>query len=131
MLFKEFGRQLKRDGKKAIFLSPTVVLAQQQSQEIMKHTNFRVKALYGSLGVDAWSKETWEEEINSAHILVLTPDLGYRILSKKFIDIRRISVLVVDECHHAGLKVKPGSKSKFSSSRFRNSTNSLLISNNL
>lgn len=124
MLFKEFGKQLRRDGKKAIFLSPTVVLAQQQAEEIKKHTNFRVKVFYGSLGVDAWSKDDWKTEIDSAHILVLTPDLGYRILTKKYIDMTRIAVLVVDECHHAGLKI--GSKSK---PRLPISTSSRLIAN--
>lgn len=110
LLFTQFGRQIRQDKKKAVFLSPTVVLAQQQSQEIMRHTNFRVKAFYGELGVDAWTSDEWADEIESVDILVLTPDLFYRIVTKQYIDGERICVLVFDECHHAGLKIKPGSK---------------------
>lgn len=124
MLIREYGREIRRLGKKAVFLSPTVVLCQQQSEEMIKHTNFAVKAFYGDLGVDAWTSGDWAEEIDSVDILVLTPDLFERVLTKQYIEAGRICVCVFDECHHGGLKIKPGSSrfSVFSSNSVRKSS---------
>jgi endoribonuclease Dicer len=50
----ETTKPLNNGGRRTIFLVPTVVLAQQQADYLGRHTCMKVKAFYGSMGVDYW-----------------------------------------------------------------------------
>lgn len=116
MLLKEYTKQMKNDQMKAIFLCPTIPLVNQQAEEIKNHTSelFRTKKFCGRYLPNSWDLNKWRREIDSTDLLVITPDTFCNILTKQYIDIKKICVLIIDECHHAGLKrINSGSKSKF------------------
>jgi endoribonuclease Dicer len=45
---------LAQDGRRVVFLVPTVILAKQQAAYIRRHTCLEVGEYYGELGVDLW-----------------------------------------------------------------------------
>ena len=112
MLIKEYGREIRQEKKKAIFLVPTVPLGQQQAESIAEHTgtSFRTRIFFGGKGPTAFDEAGWVNEFESSDIVVVTPDIFLQILSKNIIDITKICVIIFDECHHANLKRKAGSK---------------------
>ncbi|KAJ1567403.1 hypothetical protein HK405_006089, partial [Cladochytrium tenue] len=85
----------------SVFLAPAVPLVVQQANYVKYNTNLRVRAYYGELGVDSWSKEKWTTELASADLLVMTPAILEGILRRNYISISDISLLVFDEAHHA------------------------------
>lgn len=112
MLIKDYGNEILQNKKKAIFLVPTVPLAAQQAESIMGHIGktFRIRNYAGGLGPSTFDEpEKWRQEFDAYDILVFTPDIFQQILSKNFIDIQQIAVLIFDECHHANKKRKSGS----------------------
>ncbi|XP_068656481.1 endoribonuclease Dicer homolog 3a isoform X2 [Aristolochia californica] len=66
MLMKEIRKEMKqtRDNRLIIFLAPTVHLVNQQYEVIRIHTNFKVGEYYGAKGIDGWTAQCWEKEIN-------------------------------------------------------------------
>ncbi|KAK4422330.1 Endoribonuclease Dicer3a [Sesamum alatum] len=104
MMIKEIGKSLKNDngGKKLIvFLAPTVHLVHQQYKEIQSHTELDVEEYYGARGVDEWSAEIWEKEINEHDVLVMTPQILLDALRKAYLSFTVCCFLILDECHRA------------------------------
>ncbi|WCJ29281.1 dicer-like 3 [Euphorbia peplus] len=104
MLISQIARAVKssRDEKRLIiFLAPTVVLVKQQCQVIKAHTDFDVEEYYGSKGVDDWTLQIWEKEIAQRDVFVMTPQILLDALRKAFLNLEIVSLIVIDECHHA------------------------------
>ncbi|BFI23519.1 endoribonuclease Dicer [Marchantia polymorpha subsp. ruderalis] len=106
LLMKSLAQKLRIPEKKkvAVFLAPTVHLVRQQSSVINLHTDLRVGEYFGSLGVDTWKPEKWQEEINNHEVLVMTPQILVDLLTHGIIKLEVIELLIFDECHHAHKK---------------------------
>uniref|UniRef100_A0A061QQ54 Endoribonuclease Dicer n=1 Tax=Tetraselmis sp. GSL018 TaxID=582737 RepID=A0A061QQ54_9CHLO len=115
------SRGRKEKGPHIVFLCPTKVLAVQQAEVISlmgttgQSPRLKVDVLTGEsrdLGgnnVDLWSDTSWRKFLSSQRVLVSTPELVRRALSKRHLRMNDIALLVVDECHHccATRKSKP------------------------
>ncbi|XP_065848463.1 endoribonuclease Dicer homolog 3 [Euphorbia lathyris] len=103
MLIREIGGAIKSAGDKRliIFLAPTVVLVKQQGVIIKDNTNLDVEEYYGSKGVDDWTLQSWEKEIAEHDVFVMTPQILLDALRKAFLNLEMVSLIIIDECHHA------------------------------
>ncbi|KZV28338.1 endoribonuclease Dicer3a [Dorcoceras hygrometricum] len=104
MLIKEVGESLKNnigDKKLILFLAPTVHLVHQHCKEIRSHTKLRAEEYWGNKGVDDWSLEIWQKEINDHDVLVMTPQILLDCLRKSFFKFESVSLVLLDECHRA------------------------------
>ncbi|KAJ0967078.1 hypothetical protein J5N97_023995 [Dioscorea zingiberensis] len=99
MLLREIGREMRDKGKKLlmIFLAPTVHLVNQQFCVIRDHTDFRIQEYYGAKGVDEWTAECWEKEIDTYEIMVMTPQILLDALRNAFITLGVSSVTDCEE----------------------------------
>lgn len=85
----------------AVFLVPTVVLVTQQARVIEMHTDLKVGQFYGEMGVDFWSADTWKKQLEQYEVFVMTPQILVDNLRHSFFELKKISLLIFDECHHA------------------------------
>ncbi|KAL9920963.1 endoribonuclease Dcr-2 [Glossina fuscipes fuscipes] len=92
---------IREGGKRAIFMCNTVELARQQCLEVRKCTNFKVGLYIGERDVDNWSHKKWSEEITENQVLVGTAQIFVDIVNQNVIKLTDISVVIIDECHHA------------------------------
>ncbi|KAJ6957432.1 endoribonuclease Dicer [Populus alba x Populus x berolinensis] len=100
MLIKQIGQAVFYSGVKRLilFLAPTVHL---QYEVIKSQTNFRVGEYYGAKGIDEWSLKSWEKEIDEHDVLVMTPQILLDALRKAFLNLKMVSLLILDECHRS------------------------------
>lgn len=95
MLVKEKSRQLAPHlplgaGRKVtVFLAPQVALVFQQTTVLRQHTDLRVGALCGEMGVDWWDAGRWQRQLAEHDVLVSTPQLAW------------VNLLCFDEAQHA------------------------------
>ncbi|XP_050365532.1 endoribonuclease Dicer homolog 3-like [Argentina anserina] len=105
MLIKHIADQhiIKSTGhkKSIVFMAPTVHLVIQQYEVIKRSTTLEVGLYYGAKGVDDWSPECWEVEVNKHDIMVMTPQILLDALRNAFLRIEMICLMVFDECHRA------------------------------
>ncbi|XP_058069603.1 endoribonuclease Dicer homolog 3a [Magnolia sinica] len=103
MLMKEVGKAMKvsNDNRLIIFMAPTVNLINQQFEVIKTHTDFKVAEYYGDKGVDNWSAQSWEKEISTQEVMVMTPQILLDALRNAFLTLDMIRLMIFDECHRA------------------------------
>ena len=91
--------------KKIAFLVPTRALVDQQSSYLNQHCSVSgspptIQTLIGS-DQDRWERSDWANSMK-CHIYVGTAALFLQaFVTNKFLDVRRFSLLVFDECHNA------------------------------
>ncbi|KAF2368450.1 Helicase C-terminal [Trinorchestia longiramus] len=105
LLIKHWGNQLSGcfpgEAKRSIMLANTVPLVRQQAKAIQQHVGYSVGAYDGSMGVDIWDKQKWNEEIGKNEVLVMVSQIFLDLLKANFISWDQVNLLIVDECHHA------------------------------
>ncbi|KAG9458819.1 hypothetical protein H6P81_003327 [Aristolochia fimbriata] len=103
MLMKEIQNVMKQrgDNRLIIFMAPTVHLVNQQFEVIKIHTDFKVGEYYGARGIDGWTAQCWEKEINSHEVMVMTPQILLDGLRNAFLTLERVCLMIFDECHRA------------------------------
>ncbi|XP_050325821.1 endoribonuclease dcr-1 isoform X1 [Bactrocera neohumeralis] len=105
MALKRFSHQMQETiengGKRAVFMCNTVELARQQAIELKRCTNLNVGFYIGERDVDNWSPRKWNDEIKINQVLVGTAQIFVDIISQNYIKITDLSVVIIDECHHA------------------------------
>jgi endoribonuclease Dicer len=71
LLMKSLAHNLRLKGDKriAVFLVPTVILVHQQADVIGIHTDLKVGRYWGNKGVDTWSINEWQKEIESNEVV--------------------------------------------------------------
>ncbi|KAM6559383.1 hypothetical protein CsatA_028622 [Cannabis sativa] len=103
MLIQSIGQTIKSAQVKKIiiFLAPTVHLVNQQFEVIKSLTEFEVGECYGGKGVDDWTEQVWQNEINQHDVLVMTPQVLLDALRRAFFSLESVGLMVIDECHRA------------------------------
>lgn len=83
----------------AVVLTPKGVLADQQALKFEEDclAQWNVKCFRGHLNVTpgSWQEEEWREELEDQHILVMTPEVLYRLFVRGYIRMHNICILVV------------------------------------
>ncbi|XP_065349266.1 endoribonuclease Dicer-like [Cloeon dipterum] len=88
-------------GKRIFFVASMVALVIQQYNVIQRQSPFTVGMFNGAMNVDSWTKEHWLEQLESNEILVMSTQILLNIMDKGYMKMSNISLLVIDECHHA------------------------------
>ncbi|RHY27444.1 hypothetical protein DYB32_006772 [Aphanomyces invadans] len=97
MLLREQDYSMKR----AFVLAPTRQLVYQIHSKIVKLTSLKVDAYCGR-ELDVWDQMKWEHEILLNSVFVCTPEILRNLITKGYITMDRINLLIFDECHHVG-----------------------------
>ncbi|RHY70657.1 hypothetical protein DYB38_009557 [Aphanomyces astaci] len=97
MLLREQDYSLKR----AFVMAPTRQLVSQIHSKILKLTSLKVDAYCGR-ELEVWDKMKWEHEILLNSVFVCTPEILRNLITKGYITMDRINLLIFDECHHVG-----------------------------
>ncbi|KAJ3119787.1 hypothetical protein HK098_005132 [Nowakowskiella sp. JEL0407] len=86
----------------SVMIVPLVNLVHQQSQYIRKHSDLRVSQFSGGdLGLNKWTISHWRENVEKCDVIVLTAEIFKNLLHSSYLSMGEITLLVVDECHHA------------------------------
>ncbi|GFP90070.1 endoribonuclease dicer homolog 2 [Phtheirospermum japonicum] len=102
MLLRSYAHLIRKPSSHiAVFLVPTVVLVNQQSEVVALHTDLKVGKYYGEMGVDYWDAEIWKDQVELHEVLVMTPQILLNALRHRFLRLDQIKVLIFDECHNA------------------------------
>ncbi|KAK7285717.1 hypothetical protein RJT34_20496 [Clitoria ternatea] len=103
LLIKSIHETLQKQSKKmlAVFLVPKVPLVYQQAEVIRERTGYQVGHYCGEMGQDFWDARRWQREFDTKHVLVMTAQILLNILRHSIIKMEAISLLILDECHHA------------------------------
>ncbi|XP_043238115.1 endoribonuclease Dcr-1-like [Amphibalanus amphitrite] len=104
LLIKEMAPDVRRawseGGKRTFFVVNTVPLVEQQARAIEQHTDLTVGQFVGSSTLDAWKKHDWEAHLVENQVLVMSSQIFCNMLLHGFLDVTRVNLLVLDECHH-------------------------------
>ncbi|KAJ9253860.1 hypothetical protein DTO027B5_7245 [Paecilomyces variotii] len=84
----------------SFFLVDSVALVFQQAAVLRNNIDQKVAHLYGSMGTDMWSRETWEELFSNNMVIVCTAEIVYQCLLNSHIKMDQINLLIFDEAHH-------------------------------
>ena len=104
MLIKHMRDQINLD-KKVVFLCNNVALLDQQADVIRKTTGHVTGTYCGAHGLDGWDLDKWRLELSQHQVLVMIHQVLLDALSRGYIKIPELALIIFDECHHA-TKVK-------------------------
>jgi endoribonuclease Dicer len=86
--------------KITFFLVASVTLAFQQYAVLDANLDHNIAQLYGAMNVDTWSKAVWDQKFAENKVIVCTADILLHCLTRGFIPMHKINLLVFDEAHH-------------------------------
>lgn len=105
LLIKHMAEQLHgkvlEGAKRTVMIANTVPLVRQQAKAIGQLTPYSVSSYDGSMGVDFWDREKWEEQLENNEVLVMVSQIFLDMLNHDHIKLSQVNLLIVDECHHA------------------------------
>ena len=84
----------------AFFLVDVVTLVYQQFAVLEHNLDQQIDRFCGDMNVDSWNKATWAEHFKNNMAIVCTADVLLNCLSRGFISIEQINLLIFDEAHH-------------------------------
>lgn len=93
-------RAVGHEPKITFFLVPSVNLVFQQHAVLEANLDHKIARIYGAMNVDTWAKAVWDQHFSENKVIVCTADILLQCLSRSFINIPQISLLVFDEAHH-------------------------------
>ena len=90
------------NSKKIIFLVCDTALIEQQKNTISLNLNLEVGTIQGKKNKKAKNDlTTFRKMWESYNLFVAIPSIVYKLLSRGFLKISEINMLIFDECHHA------------------------------
>ncbi|KAL6238625.1 hypothetical protein BDW75DRAFT_247011 [Aspergillus navahoensis] len=84
----------------SFFLVDSVTLSYQQAGVLRNNLNTNVGHIFGALGADIWSRQTWTELFEKYMVIVCTAEILHRCLLQAHIKMEQINLLIFDEAHH-------------------------------
>ncbi|KAL3439242.1 hypothetical protein BDV09DRAFT_203503 [Aspergillus tetrazonus] len=84
----------------SFFLVDNVALSYQQAGVLRNNLDINVGHIFGALGPDLWSRQTWTEFLEKYMVVVCTAEVLYQCLLHAHIRMEQINLLVFDEAHH-------------------------------
>ncbi|KAL4956056.1 hypothetical protein BDW69DRAFT_181948 [Aspergillus filifer] len=84
----------------SFFLVDSVTLSYQQAGVLRNNLDTSVGHLFGALGPDLWSRDTWHEFFKKYMVIVCTAEILHQCLLGAHIRMDQINLLVFDEAHH-------------------------------
>lgn len=101
---QELGdRAAGKPHRHVFFLVPAVHLVFQQAAVLERNMGYKVKSLYGAMGVDSWNQQYWTKTLSETMVIVCTADILLHSLSHAFVRIENVNLLIFDEAHHTKL----------------------------
>lgn len=93
------AKQLKKENNKILFLAPTKPLVLQHAQSLREFLTIDEKSISIFTGETSPEKrqKIWEE----SRIIVSTPQVVENDLLSRRFDLKNVSFIIFDECHHA------------------------------
>ncbi|KAI9376347.1 hypothetical protein BJX61DRAFT_530901 [Aspergillus egyptiacus] len=82
------------------FLVDSVTLSYQQAGVLRNNLDTNVGHLFGALGTDLWSRDTWDECFKKYMVIVCTAEILQLCLLHAHIRMEQINLLIFDEAHH-------------------------------
>lgn len=86
--------------KVAFFLCCSVALAFQQFSVLETNLDHSIARLVGHDDPDGFSRSDWQQQFASHKVIVCTPAVLEKCLSRGHITMKQINLLVIDEAHH-------------------------------
>jgi ERCC4-related helicase len=92
---------LSESGRKGVIIAP-IVTKVREYLEVAEHQipNVRSKSILGNAQVDLWEHEKWQEEMLTADLIVITPQVFFDALDARYVLLDLFSIMVIDECQH-------------------------------
>ncbi|KAL5051864.1 hypothetical protein BDW71DRAFT_169667 [Aspergillus fruticulosus] len=84
----------------SFFLVDSVTLSYQQAGFLRNNLDTNVGHLFGALGPDFWSRQTWNEFFEKYMVIVCTAEILHLCLLNAHVRMERINLLIFDEAHH-------------------------------
>ncbi|KAL3464231.1 hypothetical protein BJX64DRAFT_298527 [Aspergillus heterothallicus] len=84
----------------SFFLVDSVTLSYQQAGVLRNNLDSNVGHIFGALGTDFWSQETWNECFEKHMVIVCTAEILHLCLMHAHIKMEQINLLIFDEAHH-------------------------------
>jgi endoribonuclease Dicer len=78
-----------------------VTLVFQQHSVLSCNLDQNVAYFCGDMGCDFWERNTWEQHFQDNMVIVCTAQILYNCLTRSFISMDQINLLIFDEAHHA------------------------------
>ncbi|XP_073981490.1 endoribonuclease Dcr-2 isoform X5 [Rhodnius prolixus] len=104
MLIKHMAKEIEKPysegGKRTFFLVNTVALVSQQANSVASLLPLEVSTYSGDMGVDYWDRNRWHQELEKNQVLVMTAQIFLNLLTHAYIQMSRVNLLIMDECHH-------------------------------
>ena len=98
---KHKGQEIYQYRQIVWFTAPSVVLSEQQHRYLSHHlASISTRLITGSDNTHLWStQEVWDNILN-VNMIVSTPQVLLEGLERGFLQLQRISLLIIDEAHH-------------------------------
>ncbi|KAL4741976.1 hypothetical protein BDV11DRAFT_212303 [Aspergillus similis] len=84
----------------SFFLVDSVTLSYQQAGVLRNNLDTNVGHIFGALGIDLWSRQTWTGFLMKYMVVVCTAEILHQCLLHAHIRMEQINLLVFDEAHH-------------------------------
>ncbi|KAF9913598.1 Dicer-like protein 1 [Lobosporangium transversale] len=95
------AKRTPEERKLGFFVVNNVPLVFQQAEVIRTNSPYQVIELCGQKQAKKYSEDLWKQVYEDADIVVLTAQILLDLLRHGFIKMRKIHLLIFDECHHA------------------------------
>ncbi|SMQ54273.1 unnamed protein product [Zymoseptoria tritici ST99CH_1A5] len=94
-------RAAGKPSRVSFFLVSSVTLVYQQHSVLECNLDHKVARLCGADNVDRFNKSSWEKLFYENKVIVCTAEILFQCLSRSYITMKQINLLIFDEAHHA------------------------------
>lgn len=97
----EIERRAKGEPYKiSFFLVASVTLVYQQFSVLECNLDHKIVRMCGADNVDSWPHARWVKEFHENKVVVCTAEILFQALSRSYITMKHINLLIFDEAHH-------------------------------